>query len=137
MPAAWWEYFDLIRHIAELGPEETSVLLHKGVLPWCLEILFIKGDTVLQKKRPEIVRYIERISRAPNYASIINCIYGLLHNFVDLRGFTAPNDDERWTDASMLLLTDEEYDYLCRRTKLGVNCIAEQCMQGFESPNNM
>ena len=137
LPMAWWEYLELIRQVAELGPEETSVLLDAGVLSWCFEILFIKEDRALQKKRPEIVRYLERFTRAPNYASLINCIYGLLHRFVDLRGLTTPNAGERWTDARTLLLTDEELDYLHRRTNLGANCIAEQCMQGSDAPKNM
>lgn len=132
-PAVWWEYFDLIRQVAELGFEETSELIHAGVLPWCLEILFVKEDAVLQRKRPEIVRYIERISRAPNYASILNCIYGLLRNFVDLRGRTARNEDERRTDECVLLLTEQEYGYLCRRANQGANRIAEDCMQGMDS----
>lgn len=132
MPVVWWEYFELIRQVAELGFEETSMIIHAGALAWCLEVLLIKEDMVLQRKHPEIARYIERVPRAPNHASIINCVYGLLRNFVDLRGFAARNDDERETAERVLLLTNQEYDYLCRPTKVGTNFIAEQCMQGFE-----
>ncbi|KAI4763186.1 hypothetical protein E4T52_04775 [Aureobasidium sp. EXF-3400] len=133
VPVVWWEYFDLIRQIAELGLEETFVLLEKDVLVWCLEVLFIKEDTVLQRKHPDIMRYIGSSSRGPNYASIVNCIYGLLHNFVDLRGSIALNTSKRLTDTNMLLITGEERNYLLERiVPAGTNWIVEHCMQGID-----
>jgi hypothetical protein len=136
-PSVWWEYFELLRHVAELGSEETHVLLHLGVLQWCFEVLFIKEDTVLQKKHPDIMRYLAQDSRSLNYPAIINCIYGLLHNFVDLSGPTAFDSSERQTGARMLLLTDEEYDYLLQQSRSGINWIVEHCMQGFERLKKM
>jgi ubiquitin C-terminal hydrolase len=132
-PVVWWEYFDLIRQIAELGLEETFVLLEKNVLVWCFEVLFIKEDSVLQRKHPEIMQYIASKFRGPNFASIVNCIYGLLHTFVDLRGSIVPDSSKRWTDTNMLLITGEERNYLLERTiPAGTNWIVEHCMQGID-----
>jgi ubiquitin C-terminal hydrolase len=132
VPLVWSEYFELIRQIAELGPEETWMLLEQNVLQWCFEVLFIKDDTDLQEKHPAIMRYIANYSRAPNYAAIINCIYGLLYKFVDLLGYTTFNGGTRWTNTGMLLLTGQEHEFLLLNSRSGINWIVEHCMQGLE-----
>jgi ubiquitin C-terminal hydrolase len=131
-PIVWSEYFELVRGIAELGPEETWMLLEHHILQWCFEFLFIKDDTDSQKKHPEIMRYMANCSRAPNYAAIINCVYGLLYKFVDLRGYTMFSGGTRWTNTGMLLLTGEEHEFLLQNSRSGINWIVEHCMQGLE-----
>ncbi|KAI4726548.1 hypothetical protein E4T49_05713 [Aureobasidium sp. EXF-10728] len=132
-PAIWGEYFELLRSVAELGPDETCVLLEQNLLEWCLEVLLINGDAKLQKKHPAVVKHIAAYPRKLNYASIINCIYGLLCNFVDLRGPTALHTSNRWTDSQTLLLTADEHDYLVERSNTYSNHLVELCMQGFGS----
>jgi ubiquitin C-terminal hydrolase len=132
-PVVWSEYFELVRGIAELGPEETWMLLEHQFLRWSFEVLFIKDDSDSQKKHPEIMRYMANNSRAPNYAAIINCIYGLLYKFVDLRGYTMFSGGSRWTNTGMLLLTGEEHEVLLENSRSGINWIVEHCMQGLES----
>ncbi|KAG9685977.1 hypothetical protein KCU95_g11953, partial [Aureobasidium melanogenum] len=127
----WEDYFELVRHVAELGPDETFVLLEQDVLKWCLEVLLIKEKTELQKEYPDVMKLIADNPRWLNHAALVNCIYGLLHKFVDLRGPAALNTNSRWTDAQMLLLTDEEHEYLVHRSNTASNWMVELCMQGI------
>ncbi|KAG9682785.1 hypothetical protein KCU95_g11509, partial [Aureobasidium melanogenum] len=134
-PETVWEgYFELVRHVAELGPEETFVLLEQDVLKWCLEVLLLKEKTELQKKHPDVMKLITDNPRWLNHAALVNCIYGLLHNFVDLRGPAALDTNDRWTDSQMLLLTVEEHGYLVHRSNTASNWMVELCMQGIAVP---
>ncbi|CAD0114960.1 unnamed protein product [Aureobasidium uvarum] len=130
-PAIWGEYFELLRDVAELGPDETCVLLEENVLEWCLEVLLINGDAKLQKKHPDVMKHIAAYPRKLNYVSIVNCIYGLLCKFVDLRGPAAFHTGNRWTDSQTLLLTADEHDYLVERSNSYGNNLVELCMQGL------
>lgn len=129
----WSDYFELVRQIAELGPEETFVLLQKDVLEWCLELLLIKDKTELQKKHLDVMKALADNPRALNHVSLVNCVYGLLRTFVDLRGSTALNTNDRWTDTQMLLLTCEEHKLLLTRSNTASNWFVEHCMQGILS----
>ncbi|KAG9866125.1 hypothetical protein KCU63_g4320, partial [Aureobasidium melanogenum] len=130
----WEDYFELVRHVAELGPDETFVLLKRDVLKWCLEVLLLKEKTELQKKHPNLMKLITDNPRWLNHAALVNCIYGLLHNFVDLRGPAALDTNYRWTDSQMLLLTTEEHGYLVHRSNTASNWMVELCMQGISFP---
>ncbi|TIA38782.1 hypothetical protein D6C83_06432 [Aureobasidium pullulans] len=55
--AVWKEYFELLGQVAELGFNETYIMLDQDLLIWCLEILHINEDTVLHKKHSSIAYY--------------------------------------------------------------------------------
>ncbi|KAI5249828.1 hypothetical protein E4T43_00477 [Aureobasidium subglaciale] len=133
--ATWREYFELVRGVAELGLEETNVLLEQGVLEWCFEVLLLNGDTVLQMKHADVVRYSNNSPWSVNYPAIINCIHGLLFHFVDLCGSAASSARARINDSqTLLLLTDYEQSFLSRRSEIGCNFLVEICMQGLPRP---
>ncbi|KAK6000101.1 hypothetical protein QM012_004089 [Aureobasidium pullulans] len=137
LQAVWGDYFELVRHIAELGPNETFVFLKQGVLKWCLEVLLIKNKTELQKQHPDVMRMIADNSRRLNHASLVNCIYGLLRNFVNLRRPAALDTNDRWTDSQMLLLTAEEHEYLLTHSNTAGNLLVELCMYGISFPSRI
>ncbi|KAI5209066.1 hypothetical protein E4T39_01086 [Aureobasidium subglaciale] len=133
-PMLWRDFFELVRGVAELGLEETNILLEQGVLKWCFEVLFFTEDAVLQKKHARLVKYCNTYTWTFSYSSILNCIHGLLFQFVDLRGPAAPSDSNRLVDSRTLLLTTHEQSFLARRSETRCNWIVEHCIQAFGHP---
>ncbi|KAG9852715.1 hypothetical protein KCU98_g3424, partial [Aureobasidium melanogenum] len=130
----WEDYFELVRHVAELGPDETFVLLKRDVLKWCLEVLLLKEKTELQKKHPNLMKLITDNPRWLNHAALVNCIYGLLHNFMVelcMQGISFPKRSiwSEWPTVHLVVLltnadkvSSELYDDAVRALTINLKC---------------
>ncbi|TIA82698.1 hypothetical protein D6C76_02350 [Aureobasidium pullulans] len=136
--AVWKEYFELLGQVAELGFNETYIMLDQDLLIWCLEILHINEDTVLHKKHSSIAYYFANSARSVDFASIVGCVYSLLHKYVDLRGGIALNNDgdARCYNPGVLLLNADEYDRLRFRSQTRNNWLVENIIQGLRRSGN-
>lgn len=135
--AAWPEYFELIGNIAELGIFETHILLKHEMLLTCLELLEIQVRPHLQKKYPNIAWQLAR-NRRYDFGSVCQCVYSLLHKFVDLSGRTCDEASDLPTGSNLLLLSAEEMELLgfCGSNPHN-HFIMELCTEGTIRPKTL
>lgn len=91
---AWLDYFAFVTDVAAFGQYETTLLLDRGYLKWCLDILFISSVTNLQVKHADIWYYMQSNRQYPLHI-LSDCICGLISEHVDLKTFDLLDDEER------------------------------------------
>lgn len=95
----WPEYFAFVTDIASFGQAEVNLLLDRGYLTWCLEILYIGHDKTLQAKHADMWYHMENNRVYPRHA-LSDCIYGLVHEHVDLTKVSEDVTDEYQASAA-------------------------------------
>lgn len=131
---AWVEYFDLISQIAALGPQETRLVFEHNVLTYCAHILWIRHDRQMQEGFPTIWSHMQN-GRLYPFVAVVDCIYQLLSNHVDLLNLCLAKQDNRCgrVQGEMYTLTYEEADVLFLQRKDRGRLIQEACTEGDDA----
>ena len=90
---SWDDYFGLLTHIASFGSQEAIIILHKGFLRRCLELVIADSEPTLRIQYERLLRAFAK-GRKASYSNVIELI-SILLQVIDLsnRSYMEDEDD--------------------------------------------
>lgn len=79
----WAEYFEFATDVAALGLHETTLILERGYLQWCLEVIMIYEEPALQRKHSDMWFHMQQ-NRIYKRHLLTEVVHNLLCRHVDL-----------------------------------------------------